>query len=518
MNDWIAWLKRHRSSTRLAFLLQTATRIATAACALVWTRQLLAAMGVELNGLWIAFLAVATLGGLGDLGMGGAVGIRVGRLLGEADDTRLRDFLSNARSLFLMLAITMSGVFLLFSPWLPGWLGFQLVPGSGSLSLLFVVAALGVMVLIPNSYIGNVSYACANLTWPILPAFVLNQCAFGAQWLLARQGAPLWIQYTPHVTSGFALLLLTWWFVRLSHPSLAGLLPLRIRWGEWRELAGQSFWLYFWSLGSFVYTAADRILVRAGFGSAPVVIYHNNYKLCDLALFVIVAASFASMPKIGQWIASRDDGERERGIAKLVRLNRMQIVLSCAFALGYLALNDFFVRLWLSGLGDFRAPLSWQYAFALSLVITGSGDAAVQVSPRCSHRGLRVAGVAVGLTALLNLGLSILAMKAGYIWGIALATVVAQSVFSLWISRFACRELNLSWATWITRAWALPVLIVTCAFAVRLLVPLDVWWRLFLLAGIYLLLMCGAALGTGVTLAFLREELHILRSIFGSRP
>jgi hypothetical protein len=45
MTSVITWLRRERSSTRLAFLLQVLSRLATSVMALLWTRLLLDAMG-----------------------------------------------------------------------------------------------------------------------------------------------------------------------------------------------------------------------------------------------------------------------------------------------------------------------------------------------------------------------------------------------------------------------------------------------------------------------------------------
>lgn len=517
MSALLSWLQRERSSTRLAFLLQTASRLATAALALIWTRLLLQAMGVELNGLWLAFQAVATLGGLGDLGMGGAVGITTGRMLGQGNDEALRRFLASARALFLLLAaVAVAGVILL-SPWMPRWLGLNPVADSGAILPLLAIAALGLVPIILNSYIGNVSYACGNLTWPIVPAFLLTQAALAAHLWLARGAAPLWMQYAPYALAAFITLVMVWWFVRVSHPPLAALFPLRADWSEWRLLAGQSFWMYFWGLGCAVYTTIGRLLVNKGFGAAQVPAYHNNYKVCELALFAISAASFVAMPKITRWLASAATEEKSRGVSEILRLNRVQIFLSCGAALAYLALNDLFIRLWFKGVGDFRVALSWQFAFALSLAITGAGDSAAQVSPRCCAAGLRVSGLAVAATALLNVALSYAAMKAGSILGIALATVLAQSFFTLWISRFVCRELGLSWAAWVWRSWLLPVLIVSGGYGARHALAWNIGWQAALLVAINLALLAAAVASSGLTFAFVREELAILRRIFGAR-
>ena len=516
MRGLLSWLQEQRSSTRLAFLLQTASRLTTAALTLLWTRLLVQAMGVELNGLWLAFQAVATLGGLGDLGMGGAVNIRAGRLIGQNDEAGLQQFLASARALFLVLAAGAAFVVVACSPWLPGWLELRRVAGSGSLPLLLTFAGLGFIPIIVHSYIGNLNYACGNLIWPIVPAFLFSQAALAAHWLLARSQAPLWLQYLPYVLTGGLSMLLIWWFVRVSHPNLAGILPLRFRWNEWRQFAGQSFWMYLWGLGCAVYTSIDRVAINAGFGASLVPAYHNNYKVCELALFAISAASFAAMPKITRWLAAAG-AERARGVEEVLRLNRVQILLSCTAALVYLAVNDKFIRIWFAGVGDFRVPLSWQYAFALSLAITGASDAAVQVSPRCCDRGLRVSGLAVGVTALLKVALTYLAMKAGSILGIALATVAAQSFLLLSMSRFVCRELNLPWGPWFLRTWLLPVGIVSLAYAARSAWSWNNLPQAVLMLGFNALLLVVVSWGSGIKAALIREELKIVTAIFPKR-
>jgi hypothetical protein len=139
-----------------------------------------------------------------------------------------------------------------------------------------------------------------------------------------------------------------------------------------------------------------------GFGAKIVPTYYYNYKVSELLLSLIVAATFSAMPKIARWLASSNQTERTHGIQEILRLHRVEVVLTCGCALGYLALNEDFVRLWLGR--NIHGPIQWQFAFALSLVITGCADAAVQTAPRCSQRGLRISGIAVAVTALINVG------------------------------------------------------------------------------------------------------------------
>ena len=89
MTRFLQWLRAQRSSTRLSFLLQILTRAGFALFSLLWAPLLLVSMGKSLNGLFLNFQSITTLGNLGDLGMGGVVNIRTSRLLGERDEAAL---------------------------------------------------------------------------------------------------------------------------------------------------------------------------------------------------------------------------------------------------------------------------------------------------------------------------------------------------------------------------------------------------------------------------------------------
>src|ERR1700733_97336 len=83
MKRFFTWLRDQRGSTRLSFLLQIICRIGSSLFSFLWTPLLLSSMGANLNGLFLNFQKWATLGSLGDLGMGGMINIRAGRLIGQ---------------------------------------------------------------------------------------------------------------------------------------------------------------------------------------------------------------------------------------------------------------------------------------------------------------------------------------------------------------------------------------------------------------------------------------------------
>ena len=310
-----AWLLANRTSVRLAFVLRMVSMVVNAVMSLIWTRLLLRAMGDALYGLFVSFQAASRLGGLGDFGMSGGLVLRTGQMLGAKEEEKLRTFLAGARSAFLALALTVALIFLLLSPWLPTWLGFQSVPGAGSLPVLFATGTAGVAIMLLAGYFHGLNYAYGSVAWPILPTLILVQAGMLGHWVLALTGAPLWIQNLAYVSSGVLTAGCIWLLIKVAHPWLGEIFPLSTDRAVWRQLVRASGWVYLCGLGSFVYTTTDRLLINAGFGPAIVPKYLLNNKLPDLAWTLIVTASFVSIPKITQWIASPDPADRVRVIA-----------------------------------------------------------------------------------------------------------------------------------------------------------------------------------------------------------
>lgn len=507
----IAWLQRNRTSVRLAFLLRLFTMVIGVFLSLLWSRLLLRAMGDSLNGLYIAFQAVARLGGLGDLGMGGAVALRAGQMLGPGDESRLRHFLANARAAFLMLAAASFFVLVVLSPWLPGWLHFKPVIGGGSLTCLFIVGAFSAGLLIINSYFQNLNYACGTVTWPILPSVIFTQLAFLGHWFLAKSHSPLWVQYIPYVAVLALSIMLAKQMLGWSHGWVGSLAPLGRDRAEWKWLLASSGWVYLCSLGNLVYTTTDRLVINGRFGSEILPTYFYNYKVCELAVGVVLSAGFVSIPKITQWLASNEPSDQQRARTEILRLNQFQVLLGCAAALVYLAINDLFVRWWLGP--DYHAPLAWQAAFACNLAVTTGGDAGIQITGRCGHNGLRVAGLTIGAAGLLNLLLAIVAAKMGSITGIAAATVVAQTFLSLALGLHVCRYLKLPVAQWAARSWFVPFVAILAAVGLKLLLPAPSFRDIGWLSAGYSLLLVAVAFSIGINRKMLEAEGKQLRSM-----
>lgn len=469
--------------------------------------MLVARMGDKLYGLFMSFAAIPRLGGLGDMGVSGAISLRTAQMIGRGEHDRLRTFLASARAFVLILSLLLSGLFFLLSPWLPGWFGFESSPGAGSLVILFQTGAAVLLLMVGGGYVYSVNFGFGNVLWPIMPLMLLAQAALFGHWLLAGHQHPLWVQNLPYLASSLLSLLVVWWLLRAAHPWLAELWPLRINLADWKELLSTSGWMYLFSIGNFVFTMTDRLLINAVIGSSAVPSYLFNYKPVELALQVVAAACVAAISKLYQWIANSSAASQARARQELERLSFFQNAFGVMAALAYLNLNDAFIARWV---GDaYRAPMVLQYAFALTLAITAGGDALVQAAGMCGPNGLRTGAFAMVSSAVINFGLSFYAVQQSSVAGVAFATVLAQSLLSLTLARHTCSHLGLPYFSSVLKIWVLPVLGVS----------LGVYFRTSF-TNIPALVGANAALclillwALGARRSLISNELKILRSFF----
>lgn len=514
------WLLDQRTSVRLAFILNVIAMGTNALLSLLWTRALLKVLGDSTYGLFLSFLGVTRLGGLGDLGVTGAVAIRSGQAIGRGDIDWLRSFLPAARALSLVVILLLSLAFLVTSPWLPGWLGFKEEPKSGSLTMLFATAAPAVAIYLAGGYFNAINHANGTVTWPVIPALLVTQLGLAGQWIAASAGAPLWVQHSI-VAAMFAVGVgISWRMAKVPHAWLGDILPLRFDFAVWRDLATTSGWLYLYGLGNAVYWTTDRLLINAGFGAGAVPAYLFNLKLCELALQLIVSAGSVGLPKITRWISSPQNEDRERAITEIRRLGAFQAMLGAFAATIYLLINDWFVMIWV---GDgFSVPRLWQLAFAMNLIVTAGSAAATQTAGLCGARWLRIASLSVGATALLNLGLSFMAMRLGEIAGIAFATVLAQVVLGICMTYVTSHHLGVPFISWAAKTCLLPVVVITAIYGVQATASQWGPYGLVLsLAGIGIVLL-GYAKLIGVNRSLFAHEWRIfsamLKSRFPDRP
>jgi O-antigen/teichoic acid export membrane protein len=456
---------------------------------------------------------------LGDLGITGALGLQVGTMLGRRDEAGLKSLLASARSLFLFLAAGLSILFIGSSPWLAKWLNFESVAGVGSMTLLFVYGGLSLGLMIIGGYFASVNYAHGTVTWTIIPAALFVQIAAPFfHWRLALLHMPLWIQLLPYLAAAVLVTVLSWRMLKWSHPWLGDLVPLKRDRAEWKTLATTSWWAYLIGVGTAIYVSTDLLVINSVIGPDLIPMYKFNYRICELAIALLVSAAFVGLPKLTQWISSPNPADRQRLLVELDRLSMFEVVFACGAVLSYIAFNNLFIRLWLDK--AHQAPLALQAAFACNLAVSVGGNAGIQLSMRSGDNGLRYAGLAVAGTGLLNLALSILSVKivpdkTSAIIGVAVATVIAQSISSLCLGTVTCRYLGMSAFRWAARCWFLPMGFTLMAVVLKELFPRDSFLHLSILAGCYLVVFLAVCWLAGINRELLRTEFAHARKLMG---
>lgn len=440
---------------------------------LLWTRWLLRAFGQETYGLYMTFLGVLGLASAGELGMGGAVVIRTGRLLAEDRLEELRHFHGTARRAFQRVAIGGGLLFLLLSPWLPQWLHFRPAPGAGSLPLLFAAGAGSVAITIYGSYLAGATYAVGTVLWPILPSFVFTHAVFASQVGLGFAGAPLWLVQTAVFALNLASLGAGLLIYRRSHPIYAERLTYSRQNAAWRDLTATSVWCYLFGLATIVYTSTDRLIVNAFLGASVVPILQLNGRLVELGATFIVTISAVASPRLVLALLSPDAAARSQGRAESWKVARFQGGLGIAGGLLYLWVNDFFVaRLFGPAV---RGPLDLQAAYAVSLVLTAYSDIYLQLAGRLHENGIRFAAQCVVCGGICNLGFTYFAASHwhwldGVVWATCSAQLITLFGTSIYVLRnqsehslarligfsFLWPMALLSAAIWL-RAWLHPV-------------------------------------------------------------
>lgn len=489
MNSTLRWLIDQRASARIAFALRTVCMGLSGLLSLVWTPLLLRALGAEKYGTWTAFSAVVGLAAAGEFGLGGAVSLRTNQLIAAGDLDGLRRLHAVARGVFVVLAGVLTAVALALSPWLPGWLGFQQSAGAGPLAWLFAAGAVAAGLAVLASYVNSSIYAAGSVMWPVVPAFVFSQAALALGVLLGWLGKPLWILQSAGVVLAVVSLGAMFFLYRHSHPVFREALPWRWDGALLRELAGTSFWAYLLGLTTIIFTSTDRLVVNAFFGAGAVPAYQLNYKLCELALALIITASAVSLPKVVNLLLGSEPAARQHGTSQVARLAQVQGLLGFAACVAYIAGNDLFIRLLFGA--EYQAPLVIQAAFVTSLLLASNSDIFIQLCGRLAAAGLRFGAVALLVSALVNLALSLLA-AAWLRWlpGVAWATFAAQVGAFFAVAEYVRQRDALgARGPIVWRSFFAPLLLLALALAAKAVLPAA--WGL---AGVAALGAIGLAL------------------------
>ena len=316
---------------------------------------------------------------------------------------------------------------------------------------------------------------------------------------------------TPSVILAAGCLILYYQMVRASHPDLCGPLPLKFVPSYVKALLHTSFWAYLFCISYVIYTTTDRLMVNAGFGASQVTSYQLNYKLCEMTLPIIIGVGFVFLPKIVIRIVSPEQKEKLIGRAMAEKLRKLQTFLGCAVSITYLAVNTLFVRWWFGPQAS--ASFDLQAAFAFTLLLSVSSESAIQLWGRISESALQKASTTVVLSALVNLGLSYVAMKIGWIEGIAWATWIARAFFAAFAIRAVSAEFEIPVWRWLANVFLVPTILLAISICLKELISPQTALEWIVLAVCNLILLVISFFICGLRPSLFREELIALKDV-----
>ena len=165
---------------------------------------------------------------------------------------------------------------------------------------------------------------------------------------------------------------------------------------------------------------------------------------------------------------------------------------------------------------DLQSPQSWQVAFAAHLAVTAAGQLGFDLAARCCDRGIRVVGIAVITTALLNLAVAWTSMKSGSVLGIAVAAVISQSVLMLSLGWYSCRQMQMSWWRLTLRNWLLGLAVVVLGVMARTPLASNPFYSALISISLYGIALLIVVRVLEISRKDFQEEWETLKGIFRS--
>ena len=98
------------------------------------------------------------------------------------------------------------------------------------------------------------------------------------------------------VAPAFLILLANWWMLRISHPPLSAVRPVKFAAPQLLQLGAISLWTNLGSLAYLINVTCDRIVINGAFGPGEVPGFRFNNRLCELLITFVSSASFFALP------------------------------------------------------------------------------------------------------------------------------------------------------------------------------------------------------------------------------
>ncbi len=418
---------------------------------LVVTPIIVAALGTEQFGIWALIGSILGFIGLLDLGIGPSVIRFAAEQRGRNAREETSRLASTAFAIYLVLALVTTLLAVALAWLLP--LVIEISDEYVRAAQVAVVLAVGSFVL--RFPVGLFSYLLAGqqrydvLNIGILFGAVLYFVLAAGILYLAGGGLVALTLITVGVTAVRLLLPLFW--LKRELPDLR-LRRQFVTVREAKQLLSFSSRNMLIQVASKVVFSTDVIVVGVIFGSVAAGVYGIPAKLFALAYAVGIASTMLLFPLLSELEGADDRERQERYLLAGVRLGLAVVV---AVGLPLVFLPDRFLEAWLPSEFDVSTSGPILAILMVSLLFAQPGHLLAQyLVARGRHGRLAIARLA---TVAVNLALSItLALWVG-LWGVALATLVTETLSVTVVLPYLLRRESSASLRALAAAWLRPV-------------------------------------------------------------
>jgi O-antigen/teichoic acid export membrane protein len=300
------------------------------------------------------------------------------------------------------------------------WLGM-----SGPLGELFAAAifpsALAIVLTISKGIIlGHIAgvgrYDLSNLVASISLAIRTGGIVF----FLSRGGSLpelAWVLVTvAAVTVPIAFLIL-----RSLVPTLSfSVASLKTK--QWRQVIGYGFFAFLNQMAARISRESDNIIVGAAVSTTATAYYAIGINLASYVKTFISSAAVVAIP-LTSGMEARQDSEGQRRVTVLG--TRFALCVALCGTVGFFILGRDFLTLWL---GERFAANTWPTGFTLFLALVFASSQQFAGAMLFGRGRARFPAVVMVISAVVNLGLSILLVQRMGVMGVALGTLISAVV------------------------------------------------------------------------------------------
>lgn len=425
----------------------TAAQCLSILVGLLTTPVFLHALGITRYGAFALIASLTTYFGILDFGIGGGLTRFMAFYHERGEGARLRRFATFGVLFYLGLAALLSPALVVFGPDIARFLGLppEIQDQSrmlfGMLLALFIGWSLaGVMVarLAAGHRLDLSAYAniCGSITFAVLGCTLVPAIGTISSILACMIGQ-------------LAVVMI---FLAVANRRFHGAIlasPFTIRWMEVRELFSFGLWAQAANLSSVINLEADKVIISRGIGVDQVTPYQVANRMALLSRALPIQLLLSLLPAVTAQISA---GVGKDMIGILYERTARSLMVPTLVVVGFVAgASDALLRLWLG------THLPGAAALCVALVIsyavnnvTGAGTVILKAQGRPQLETFY--GI---LSAVLNIGLTIVLIRPFGLNGVVVATIVGNVVGSTVFVWLFHRTTSLGWWTvmghWLAR-------------------------------------------------------------------